>query len=72
MTDLRLLHTEFAGQSLEGPLAPGESHVARLVLDVPKDVRNPRLLVTEGGWMTRLVIGDENSPLHRKTLFRLT
>jgi hypothetical protein len=71
-----------AGQSaletVEGPsipltrsLQPGESYTTRLVFDLPEKAPDPRLLITESDWITRLVIGHENSPLHRKTSFRL-
>jgi hypothetical protein len=65
-------------ESLEGPsipltrsLQPGESYTTRLVFDLPEKARDPRLLITESDWITRLLVGHENSPLHRKTSFRL-
>ena len=65
-------------ETVEGPaipltksLRPGESYTTRLVFDVPETARDPRLLVTESDWITRALIGHENSPLHRKTSFRL-
>ena len=70
---------ERALEIAEGPsnpltrsLLPGESYTTRLVFDLPEKVEYPRLLVTESDWITRLVIGHENSPLHRKTSFRLS
>jgi hypothetical protein len=39
------------------------------VFDVPKDARSLRLLVTEDDPETRLVIGHENSFLHKKIYF---
>jgi hypothetical protein len=56
---------------LTRPLLPGESYVTRLVFDLPEGVREPRLLLRESDWITLLLIGHENSPLHRKTSFRL-
>ena len=53
-------------------LVPGESYLTRLVFDLPEKVADPRLLVTESDWITRALIGHENSPLHRKTSFRLS
>jgi hypothetical protein len=52
-------------------LQPGESYTTRLVFDLPAKARGPRLLITESDWITRLLVGHENSPLHRKTSFRL-
>lgn len=52
-------------------LRPGESYLTRLVFDLPRNVRDPRLLITEAAWPTRLLLGHENSFLHRKTRFRL-
>jgi hypothetical protein len=48
------------------PLRPGESYTTDFVFDVPKDARGLRLLVTEDDPETRLVIGHENSLLHKK------
>lgn len=56
---------------LERPLNPGESYLTRLVFDLPVDIKEPRLLLTESMWPTRLLIGHENSPGHRKTSFAL-
>ena len=65
-------------ESLEGPaipltrpLLPGETYTTRLVFDLPEKVRDPCLLIRESDWITRLLVGHENSPLHRKTSFRL-
>jgi hypothetical protein len=52
-------------------LQPGESYTTRLVFDLPEKAPDPRLLLTESDWITRLVIGHENSPFHGKTSFRL-
>jgi hypothetical protein len=61
--------------SLERKLGPGESLVRRVVFDLPRIVRRPRLQVTEGYWIDRLIelflIGDEDSLLHGKTTFLL-
>jgi hypothetical protein len=57
--------------SLTRSMQPGESYTTRLVFDLPEKAPDPRLLITESDWITRLVIGHENSPLHRKTSFRL-
>jgi hypothetical protein len=67
-----------AFETVEGPsipltrsLQPGESYTTRLVFDLPEKAPDPRLLITESDWITRALIGHENSPLHRKTSFRL-
>lgn len=54
---------------LTQPLRPGESYTTNLVFDVPKDARRLRLLITEDDPETRLVIGHENSLLHKKIYF---
>lgn len=56
---------------LTRPLVPGESYTTRIVFDLPEKLREPRLSITESDWITRALIGHENSPLHRKTIFRL-
>ncbi len=61
-----------AGHPFDRALPPGESYVRNLVFELPADISEPRLLITEGGWISRLVPGDENSPFHRKTVFRMT
>lgn len=60
-----------AGTPLTTPLRPGESYTTTLVFDLPTNVRNPTLLINEGEWLTHVVIGHENSPLHKKTRFQL-
>lgn len=50
-------------------LRPGESYTTDFVFDVPKDARGLRLLITEDDPETRLVIGHENSLLHKKIYF---
>jgi len=65
-------------ETLDGPsipltksLQPGESYSTRLVFDLPEKAPDPRLLINESDWITRALIGHENSPFHRKTSFRL-
>lgn len=53
------------------PLRPGESYVTDLVFDLPEDIRNPRLLLTDAIWMTCVLIGHERSPFHKKIYFAL-
>jgi hypothetical protein len=52
--------------SLRQPLRPGQSFAKNLVFDVPKDTSGLRLLITEDDPETVLIIGHENSLLHRK------
>jgi hypothetical protein len=54
---------------LTQPLRPGESYTTDYVFDVPRDSRGLRLLITEDDPETRLVIGHENSLLHKKIYF---
>ncbi|HJQ34025.1 MAG TPA: hypothetical protein VJ866_17725 [Pyrinomonadaceae bacterium] len=61
-----------AGMSLDTPLRPGESYATELVFDLPPDARAPLLLLlNESSPETRFIIGHENSPLHKKTEFKL-
>jgi len=58
---------------LSQPVSPRSDFPTVLTFDLPRDVHNPRLLVTEaeGVWPDRLfeglLIGDEDSMLHAKT-----
>lgn len=53
-------------------LRPGESYTTSLVFEVPADARTGELLLTESDPITHLLIGHENSLLHRPVPFRLT
>jgi hypothetical protein len=66
-----LMASDAAGTPIETPLRPGESYETTFAFDVPADVEAPRLEVFEDGPVTRLLIGHENSLLHRKTVFAL-
>jgi hypothetical protein len=59
------------GTPMTSPLRPGESYTTDVVFDLRPDVKAGTLLINEGEWETRLVIGHENSPLHKKTRFQL-
>jgi hypothetical protein len=60
------------GTPLLTPLKPGDSYTTQLEFDVPKDSTGLRLLLnTAPAWPDHVVIGDENSWLHRKTYFAL-
>ena len=52
-------------------LRPGESYETILVFDLPADARNPRLLLTDPFPVNLVLIGHENSFLHKKVFFRL-
>lgn len=60
-----------AGTPITTPLRPGESYTTTVAFDLPANVRNPALLINEGDWVTHLIIGHENSPLHKKTRLQL-
>ena len=61
-----------SGTPLQTPLKPAESYVTQLEFILPKDVTGLRLLInTMPAWPDRVVIGDENSILHKKTYFAL-
>ena len=54
------------------PLRPAESYATELEFRVPKDASGLRLLLnTAPAWPDHLVIGDENSWMHKKTYFSL-
>jgi hypothetical protein len=60
------------GTPLMTPLKPGDSYTTELEFNVPKDASGLRLLInTRPQWPDHLVIGDENSWLHKKTYFAL-
>ena len=52
-------------------LRPGDSYETTLVFDVPADAANPRLLLTDPVPINWVLIGHENSFLHKKVYFRL-
>ena len=52
--------------SLRQALRPGQSFTRELAFDVPRDAAGLRLLITEDDPETRLIIGHENSLLHKK------
>lgn len=56
---------------LTRPLVPGESYSADVVFDLPAGARDLRLEIASLVPPTWLVIGHENSFLHKKTTFRL-
>jgi hypothetical protein len=67
----RALAAGQGGKPLATPLRPGESYTTEIVFDLPADAKASNLLINEGEWVTHLVIGHENSPLHHQTKFQL-
>jgi hypothetical protein len=68
----RALDTEQTSRKpLVTPLRPGESYSTDVVFDLPAEAKASTLFINEGEWETHLVIGHENSPLHRQTRFQL-
>jgi len=60
------------GTPLLTPLKPGDSYTTELEFSVAQDATGLRLLLkTTPGWPDHVVIGDENSWLHKKTYFAL-
>jgi hypothetical protein len=60
-----------SGTAMTIPLRPGETYSTVVVFDLPADIKNPTLIIREGEFVTHLVIGHENSPLHKKTKFQI-
>jgi hypothetical protein len=58
--------------SMSTPLRPGESYSTDFVFDLPADVRQPRLLVGDVDPISSLIIGHEESPLHKKIYFAIS
>ena len=56
----------------DSQLQPGEMQSREIIFDASAVLQQPGLLITEGGWPTPLIIGDENSPFHQKTEIRLS
>ncbi len=59
------------GTLLTSPLHPGESYLTDVLFNLPPGVKAEKLLINERDWITRIIIGHENSPLHKKTEFKL-
>lgn len=54
------------------PLRPGDSYNTEMEFRLPNDATDLRLLIqTIPAWPDRVLIGDENSWLHKKTYFAL-
>ena len=57
--------------ALTRPLRPGESYTTDIVFDLPGDAEDPRLFITTADWVTRFLIGHENTLFHKKVFFGL-
>jgi hypothetical protein len=61
-----------AGTPLLTPLKPADAYTTQLEFNLPKGATGLRLLIkTAPQWPDHVVIGDENSWLHKKTYFAL-
>jgi hypothetical protein len=60
-----------SGTALMTPLRPGESYTMDVVFDLPADVKKATLFINEADWVTHLIIGHENSPLHKQAAFQI-
>jgi hypothetical protein len=61
-----------AGTPLLTALKPADSYTTQLEFNLPQDATGLRLLIkTAPQWPNHVVIGDENSWLHKKTYFAL-
>ena len=61
-----------AGTPLTAALIPGQSYITELFFGLPSETKDLRLLITTTPqWPDHVVIGDENSWLHKKTYFAL-
>ena len=69
--EAKLAHLTGDPGPLRQPLRPGQSFEKDLVFAVPKDAPGLRLLITEDDPETHLIIGHENSLLHKKIYFGL-
>lgn len=57
-----------ASRPVDDRIGPGESFTTPLVFAVPPLTASPAFIITEGpGWIDRLIIGSEDSPLHKRT-----
>ncbi|HKS83167.1 MAG TPA: hypothetical protein VJR23_16805 [Candidatus Acidoferrales bacterium] len=70
------LENSLAGHwtSLVQPLRPGESYTTGLVFDVPAIAHGLKLLIASPSnptWINRVIIGDEDSILHKKVYLQV-
>ena len=60
----RIAPVDENGPPLTGPLLPGQTVIKEYRFNIPKDMQFPMVWIAEGGWLTRFLIGGENSFLH--------
>src|SRR5262245_27939644 len=53
------------------PLRPSESYTTTFVFDLPTNSSHPTLRIQQDEWITRLIIGHENSPAHKQIYFQI-
>jgi len=63
--------THSAGTPMTVPLRPADSYSTTVAFDLPTDIKNPTLSIREGESITHLIIGHENSLLHKQTRFQI-
>ena len=63
--------THSAGTPMTIPLRPADSYSTTVVFDLPVDIKSPTLSIREGESITHLIIGHENSLLHKQTRFQI-
>jgi hypothetical protein len=66
-----LERSQAAGTPISTPLRPAETYTTTVVFDLPPNVRNPTLLIRQGDFVTRFLIGHENSLMHKKIRFQI-
>lgn len=57
---------------LTTPLRPGETYNTDFVFDLPTEIHQPRLFVGDADPVSTLIIGHEDSPLHKKIYFAIS
>jgi hypothetical protein len=60
-----------APDGLMRPLIPGESYTTDIAFEVPQKATGLRLVLRNADLETSLIVGHENSLLHRRTTFQL-
>lgn len=68
----RFAPTSTSGSALSTPLIPGQGYTTQISFELPPEAKGIRLLIsTAPQWPDHVIIGDENSWLHKKTYFSL-
>ncbi len=65
-TGRRIAPRAESGPPFGQTLKPGETVTKEFQFEIPGDMQYPMVWITEGGWVTRFLIGGGNSFLHRK------